>query len=512
MSGHYVLAGDIGSGGCKTVLLGSDGRVVASARQPYPTQYPQPGWVEQYPEDWYAAFCATTRAVLAEGRVPPERIAGVGIDGVTHNTVLLDAADRPLCPTILLFDNRSTAEVQAILARWGDAVREQALNDVTTVWTWPQLQWIRDNRPEVWRATRRILFQKDYVRHRLAPSPVTDTIDAEGTLLFDPEAERWIEPFCQDLGIDPSWLPAVVPAFETVASVGRQGAADTGLRPGTPVIAGTTDTVAEVLGAGAVRAGAAVVKLASVGRIAVVSAQPVRLPRVLNYRHVLDGLWYPGTASKYAASAFRWLRETVWPDSTEEGVYPRMDESADRVPPGADGLLFHPHLLGEWAPHWDEGMRGDFLGLTVRHTRGHLTRAVLEGVAFALKDALAAMEATGHVAEEIRLIGQGARSDLWAQIVANVLNRPLAVPEEPEASFGIALITAMGVGVVERSASAVESLVRYRTKVDPQPNLAVAYAELFSIYRDADAALQKISGRLGAFEQRQIQRSARLAP
>jgi len=501
MSERYVLAGDIGSGGCKTVLLRSDGRVAASARQSYPTQYPHPGWVEQDPDDWYTAFCATTRAVLAESRVPPGDIAGVGIVGVTHNTVLLDAEDRPLCPTILLFDNRSTAEVQAILARWGDGVGEQTLNDVTPVWTWPQLQWIRDNRPDVWRATRRILFQKDYVRNRLAPSPVTDTIDAEGSLLFDPMEERWIEAFCRDLGVDPSWLPEAVSPFQTVGAVSSAAAVDTGLLAGTPVIAGTTDTVAEVLGAGAVMAGAAVVKLASVGRIAVVANHPVRMPHILNYRHVLDGLWYPGSASKFAASAYRWLRETVWADAPEAGVYPHMDEAAATVPPGSGGLLFHPHLLGEWAPHWDEQMRGDFVGLTVRHSRAHLTRAVLEGVAFALRDALAAMEASGLVAQEIRLIGQGAVSNLWAQIVANVLNRPLAVPAEPDASFGAALITAMGVGVLPRNATAVASVVSYRTQLQPQPERAATYERLFAIYRDTDTALQKIGGRLSAFEQ-----------
>lgn len=507
MSGSYVLAGDIGSGGCKTVLLKSDGTVVASARQAYPTQYPQPGWVEQDPDDWYAAFCATTRAVLAESGVAPHEIAGVGIVGVTHNTVLLDGHDRPLRPAILIFDNRSTQEVQAILSRWGDAVREQTLNDVTPVWSWPQLQWIRDRQPEVWRATRRLLFQKDYVRHRLAPSPVTDTIDAEGTLLFDPIAERWIETFWQDLGVDPAWLPEAVSPFRIVGAVSRAAAGNTGLLPGTPVIAGTTDTVAEMLGAGAVTAGAAVVKLASVGRMAVVADHPVRMPYIFNYRHVLGGLWYPGSASKFAASAYRWFRETVWPDLPEEGVYRLMDEAAARVPPGSGGLLFHPHLLGEWAPHWDEQMRGDFVGLTVRHTRAHLTRAVLEGVAFALRDALAAMEAGGLVAEEIRLIGQGAVSDLWAQIVANALNRPLAIPAEPDASFGAALITAMGVGLLPRSAAAVASVVRYRTRLQPQPERAAAYDKLFAIYRDADAALQKIGGRLGEFEQEQSQES-----
>jgi xylulokinase len=225
--------------------------------------------------------------------------------------VFLDEQDHPLCRTILIFDDRSTTQVRDILDRWGDAVWERTLNEVSTVWTWPQMLWIREHRPEVWRATRRILFQKDYVRHRLAPSPVTDVIDAGGTLLFDPIQEEWIEPFCQDLELDPSWLPEVVDSLDVVAEVGPQGAADTGLAVGTPVIAGTTDTVAEVLGSGAVRAGSAVVKLASVGRIAAVTTEPMHSRHILNYRHVLDGLWYPGTASKSAASSYRWLRDAT---------------------------------------------------------------------------------------------------------------------------------------------------------------------------------------------------------
>jgi xylulokinase len=492
------------------VLLNARGRVVAAARRDYPTAYPQPGWVEQDPDDWYAALSGAIRAVLAESGVPPGRIAGVGIVGVTHNTVLLDGRDRPLCPAIMLFDTRSVPQVQTILARWNGAVRDRTLNDVTPVWSWPQLLWIREHRPDVWRAARRLLFQKDYVRHRLAPSPVTDVIDASGSLLFDPIREQWIQSFCDDLELDASWLPAPVHPLSQVGAVSAEGAADTGLRVGTPVIAGTTDTVAEVLGAGAVRRGAAVVKLASVGRIAVVSAAPVRRPHILNYRHVLDGLWYPGTASKFAASAYRWLRDLVFPDDDSGDVYRRMDDAATRVPAGADGLVFHPHLMGQWAPHWDERLRGDFLGLTMRHGRDHLIRAVLEGVALGLKDALAAMEGDGLAAEEIRLIGQGARSALWGRIVANVLNRRLAVPVEPDASFGAGLLTGMGVNLFDRSAAAVERLIGYEAEVVPEPGLASAYARLFEIYRDADQALRGISARLTAFEHDQSHQKAGL--
>ena len=213
------------------------------------------------------------------------------------------------------------------------------------------------------------------MRNRFAPSYVTDVIDAGGTLFFDPVKEAWIEPFCADLGLAPSWLPEVVSPLDVVTKVSTQGATDTGLIAGTPVITGTTDTVAEVLGSGAVRPGEAVVKLASVGRIAAVTTEPMHNPKILNYRHVFDGLWYPGTASKSAATSVRWMRDTAWSEGCQETVYTRMDQAASEVLPGSDGLLFHPHLLGEWAPHWNNHMRGSFVGLTARHSRAYLTRA-----------------------------------------------------------------------------------------------------------------------------------------
>ena len=501
----FIIGSDLGSGGCKTVVLDSQGSVVAAAQQEYPARYPNPGWVEQDPDDWYDAFCSTVRAVLKESEIDPSQVAGVGIVGVTHNVVLLDGQGCPLCPTIHFFDNRSTAQVQDILDRWGDEVWERTLNDVTPVWTWPQMLWIRENLSDVWRATRRILFQKDYVRHRLAPAPVTDVIDAGGTLLFDPVQEQWIELFCEDLELDPSWLPEVVGPMDIVAEVSPQGAADTGLAVGTPVIAGTTDTVAEVLGSGAVRPGLATVKLASVGRIAVVAGEPLHAHHIFNYRHVFDGLWYPGTASKSAASSYRWLRDVAWPDAPGENAYAVMSEAAAKVPPGCDGLIFHPHLMGEWAPHWDERMRAHFVGLTARHTRAHLTRAVLEGVAFALKEALAEMEGLGLKAGQIRLIGQGSRSRLWGAIVTNVFNRPLHVPEQPDAAYGIALITAMGLDIVERTPEALEAIIALRWSIEPDPEMSHAYATLFDIYRHADAALRCIDIRLHDFVQQQPQ-------
>jgi xylulokinase len=503
MTNAYVIASDLGSGSCKTMIVDLNGKVSAAAQQEYQTYYPHPGWVEQEPDDWYTAFCATVRSAMDQAGVASDQVAGVGIVGVTHNVVLMDAYDKPLCRTILIFDSRSTAQVDAILARWGDQVWEQTLNDITPVWTWPQMLWMRENQPEVWRGIKRILFQKDYVRHRIAPAYVTDVIDAGGSLLFNPIKETWIDSFCDDLQLDRSWLPEVVSPLDVVTKVSPQGAADTGLAVGTPVITGTTDTVAEVLGSGAVRPGEAVVKLASVGRIAAVTTEPMYSPHILNYRHVFDGLWYPGTASKSAATSVRWLRDAAWSESCQDTVYTNMDQAASQVLPGSNGLIFHPHLLGEWAPHWDDLMRGSFVGLTARHNRTHLTRAVLEGVGYSIRDALAEMENFGLKPKDIRLIGQGSKGSVWSEIIANILNRPLMVPEQVDAAYGTALITAMGIGAFECSPQALDPLISMRQRITPDPSISSTYDKMFKLYRQADQALRPIDLSLSMFERGQ---------
>lgn len=494
---RYVLAGDLGSGGCKTVILDEAGRVVAGASAEYTTSYPHPGWVEQNPDDWYTAFVTTTRRVLAESGIAAAGIALVGLVGVTHNTVLLDGQDRPLRPCILTFDRRSGEQCRQILERWGDQVQQQTLNGVSPLWSWPQLLWLKQHEPEVWPAIRRVFFQKDYVRHRLAPAHITDSIDAAGTLLFDPMAGQWVEKFCEDLGLPSSALPGVVKPLELVSNVSRQGAADTGLVEGTPVIAGTTDTVAEVFGSGLLQPGQGMVKLASVGRLAVVSPSPIFHPHLLNYRHVLDGLWYPGSGTKAAATTPRWLRDNLW----RQPSFAEMDQAAAQVPAGSEGLLFQPHLLGEWAPYWDERLRANFIGATMRHTQAHFTRAALEGVAFALRDAIEGLARLGLRYEEYRLIGGGAKSALWAQIVADVLGQPLILPKEQDAAYGAALISGVAAGLFEAEPASIQSLVQIERRLEPNPATHALYTELFEIYQEAEHRLHDIAHRLTEFEQ-----------
>ncbi len=495
----YVLGSDIGTGSCKTVLLDAAGTVVASASQEYSTAYPHGGWAEQNPEDWYDAFCRTTRQALTISGILPQAIEAVCVVGVTHNPVLLDRDGVVLRPSIHFWDRRSQPQVQEIKERWGNTVREHAFNEIDTLWTWPQLLWVRQHEPGVWQRVAALIFPKDYVRHRLAPSMLTDTIDPVGTLLYDPRTNTWIEPFVQDLGLPMSALPSVQSPTTVAGYVSRQGAESTGLCQGTPVLTGTTDTAAEVVGSGALKVGQAVIKLASVGRIMLVMDKPLDDPHSLNYPHVFEGLWYPGTVTKYGAGAYRWAREALWPDLTGKDVYRQMDTAVSNIPPGSGGVLFHPHLSGEYAPNWDPHLRAGFVGLTIEHTRIHMARAVLEGVAFQIRSALIQIEGAGVTYDEIRLIGGGANSPLWSQIMADVLGRDLLVPAERSAAYGAALLAGIGIGMFSSDPILLGQFIQTDRLLKIQPELHLLYEKLFAIYEQADNILTVISQQLEHF-------------
>ncbi len=497
-SNNYVLASDLGSGSCKTILLDEQAQVVAGANCEYPTIHPQPGWVEQNPEDWYRSFTTTVQEVLSVSGIKPETIQAVGMVGVTHNTVLLDREDRPLGNAILTFDQRSVDQCAQIKDRWGDEVFRRTLNAPSPLWSWPQLLWIRQNDPARWKELRHLLFQKDYIRHRLAPGHITDTIDAAGSLLFDPVKNQWISDFYDELGIGAATLPRLFDPMEVVSRISDQGALDSGLKEGTPVIAGTTDTVAEVFGSGLLRSGQGMVKLASVGRVAVVSESPLTDPHILNYRHVVPNLWYPGSGTKSAASSPRWLRDNLWSNRS----YQEIDAAAAHLPPGSEGLLFHPHLHGEWAPHWNEELRANFIGATARHTWAHFSRAVLEGVAFSLREAIEYLSGIGLDYAEYRLIGGGAQSALWRKIVCDILGQPLTVPRNRDAVYGAALITAVAAGFIDLDSEQIEAIIPIEARLEPDLSTHARYSELFEIYKQADRLLKPVASRLQKFERR----------
>jgi len=480
------------------MVVDSHAKVIGSAQAEYPSYYPKPGWVEQDPRDWLDAVGTTIRSAIADAKIRADQIEAWGIVGVTHNAVLLDKAGEPLRSCILYLDTRSQLECDQLQEKWGDRIFDNTLNSIAPIWTWPQLLWVRKNQPKIWSQVDRILFQKDFVRDKIAPSFISDLIDVQGSLLYDPLGDKWVMDFVSDLGLDVDALPLAVKPTQVVGSVDQKGSDLSGLQVGTPVIAGTTDTAAEVFGAGSLKLSQGTVKLASVGRITCVTAEPTKHKHSLNYRHVLDGLWYPGTSTKYASSAFRWLRDAVWDAVT----FGEMDENAAQVSPGCDGLIFHPHLQGEWVPYWDNRLRGDFLGLTVRHNRAHLTRAVMEGVAFALRAGVDFASRMGLSFNIMSLIGRGSISNIWAQIIADTLNRTIRVPAERDAAYGTALITGMGVNLFPSDPAELSKLIIYEEERQPLPASVAIYNELYEIYQDADYLLKTISHRLNDFDEK----------
>ena len=373
---RYLLGVDFGGSSSKATLLGEDGRVAATATCEYPTYYPQSGWAEQNPEDSWNAFVSNVRELLEKSGVAPENIAAVALDAATHTAVLLDAQDRPVRNAIYWTDTRASAEADELRARCGEKITRLSFNSVSSLWTLPQLLWLSRHEPETLARTKKIMAVKDYIRYRLTGDFVTDDIEAMGFMLLDANRNAWSDELCALAGVAADRLPPLVRPTQRLSVLREEAARETGLRRDTLVIAGTTDTVMEVYAAGAIAPGQATVKLATAGRICAVTERAVVDPCLVTYRHVIDGLWYPGTATKSCAASNRWYRDTFG------GDYAQMSAAAADVARGSDGLFFHPYLQGEITPYRDDRLRASFVGATGHHTKAHFNRAVLEGIAY----------------------------------------------------------------------------------------------------------------------------------
>lgn len=497
-----VLGIDIGAGSLKTTVIDATGRERASADAGFTTQVPHPGWSEQDPEDWWRALCSTVPRALAAAGLSPAAVKAVSFSAGAHTPVLTDASGRVLRPAILWNDQRSVAEARELEQRHGPRILEIGLNRPVPTWTLPQLWWVRRHEPEVAAATRRIYVAKDWLRMKLCGQWHTDVTDAVGTLMFDVHARRWSDELCGLIGWDVRTLPPVVEPTTVVGEVTPEAAAQCTLQAGTPVVCGTSDTSTESYGAGSDRPGAGVVKLATAGTVSIVADAPRVHPTLINYPFAIPGLWYTITGTNGCASAHRWLRDRFFMREGENGsdVFARMDRLAAQVPAGSQGLLFHPYLQGERAPHWDPHLRADFVGMTMRHDQGHFVRALYEGIAFSLRDVLGAFRAQGLDLSEARIVGGGARSALWRQIVADVLGVRIVLPAVTDASYGAALLAGVAAGFFADERAAVRHAQGTRDIHEPDPARAARYTELFSIYQQAQKALADVSHRLHAFE------------
>jgi xylulokinase len=458
---------DVGTTGVKAIAISPAGEIVARAERGYPLSTPQPGWSEQDPEDWWQA----SQAALDDLGV--DDVAGIGLSGQMHGLVVLDGADRVLRPAILWNDQRTAAECAEIEERVGlERLIALTGNRALTGFTAPKLLWLRRHEPETFARVEHVLLPKDYVRLRLTGERAIDVADASGTLLLDVANRRWSDDVLAALELPPEWLPTVLESPEVS---GRTAA-------GVAVAAGAGDQPAAALGVGIDRPGPLSVVLGTSGVVlaALPAYQADPQARVHAFCHAVPGGWQAMGVMLSAAGSLQWLHDVAAPGVGFDAL---LDEAA-RWEPGAEGLVFLPYLAGERTPHADPDARGAFVGLEVRHDRGALVRAVLEGVAFGLRDSLELLLALGVEAERGRASGGGARGRLWLEIVASVLGVPLELTAAEEGSaFGAALLGGVAGGVFADVHDAVARCVRVRDVVEPNPAWAAAYAEQYPSYR-----------------------------
>ena len=463
-----VLGLDISTTAAKAVLLDRTGRTAASGTAEYSYQTPRPLWAEADPRRWWEGAAAAVREALTG--VSSREVEAVGLAGQMHGCVLLDSAGEVVRPAILWNDGRTAAQCDEIRRRLGDRLLSITGNDALTGFTAPKLLWVREKEPQSWARTAHLLLPKDYVRFRLTGERATDKADGAGTLLMDTAARAWSEEALAALEINRDWLPVAFEGPEVTGTVHEEAARATGLAAGTPVVAGGGDQAAGAVGCGAVDPGTAALSLGTSGVVFAPTRKPVIEPegRVHSFCHCLPNRWHLMGVMLSAAGALRWFRDALAPGTD----FAELDAEAAAAPAGAEGLLFAPYLTGERTPHPDPAARGAFAGLTVRHGRGHLVRAVLEGVAFGLRDSLQVMEAAGMPRpEQIRATGGGIKSPLWRQILADVLQAEIAVSSADEgAAFGAGLLAATGAGWFDSVGEAVATLVKITQTTPPGPD------------------------------------------
>lgn len=489
---HVWLMGiDIGAGSLKTMIVRSDGMIGGSASADIVTHSPQPRWSEQDPQDWWNAVCDTVPRALAEANLTAEDIRAVSFSAGAHTPVLEDSEGRVLRPAILWSDQRSGTEANELQAQHGERILQVALNRPSATWTLPQFKWLVRHEPEIVKATHRVYVAKDWLRSRMSGTWETDRTEAVGTLMFDVANDRWSQELCDMIGWPIHTLPGLVTPTTIVGEVTAKAALECGLRAGTPVVCGTSDTSVETFGAGSTMPGDGTVKLATAGTISVVGNSPHVHPTLINYPLAVPGLWYTITGTNSCASAHRWLRDTFFMQGAKSGgaAFAEMDRLAATVPPGADGLLFHPYLQGERAPYWDPLLRADFVGMTFRHKPAHFVRALYEGIAFSLREVQEQFLAEGIKISRARIIGGGAKSSLWRQIVTDVLNIEILLPRTTDASFGAALLAGVGIGIFKDERDAALTCCEVMETLIPDPERAAYYRQLFEIYRLAQKGL-----------------------
>jgi xylulokinase len=482
---------DVSTTATKALLLDEQGILIAVASSPHTLQTPKPLWSEQDPHEWWDAASASIRSVLEKAGISGKKIAAVGLTGQMHGLVLLDEAGNVLRPAILWNDQRTQGQCDEIHRRIGKEKFIQITGNVAlSGFTAPKILWVKENEPDVFAKAKHVLLPKDYIRYQLTGEYALDKADGAGTVLFDLKSRNWSSEVLEELGIDPSWMPRTFEGPEFTGRVTPEAASTTGLKVGTPVAAGGGDQAAQAVGVGAVEPGIVGLTVGTSGVVFATTPSALIEPegRLHAFCHAVPGMWHFMGVMLSAAGSLQWYRDTLAPETSFDDLL----KEAESVPAGSEGLQFLPYLSGERTPHPDPLARGAFIGLTLRHHRGHMTRAVLEGVSFGLKDSFRLIQNAGSGAiTQVRASGGGTKGALWRQILASVLETELVTVNTTEgAAYGAALLAGVGAGTWIDVMSACKATVKITGSTMPDPTQVDVYRRAYPLYRELYPALK----------------------
>lgn len=499
----YTIGVDIGTSGTKSLLIDPDGNILAESSATYGVSMPKPMWTEQDPEDWWAAVCKTIRAVVKQARAKPEDVKAIGLSGQMHGSVFLDKSHKVIRPALLWNDQRTAAECEQLTEMAGGRAEliRMVANPALTGFTAPKILWLRNHEPKRFDRLKHVLLPKDEIRRRLTGELATEVSDASGMLLLDVKNRCWSDELLGKLQLDKSLLGTVYESEDVTGSLLPEIAAKLGLTTDCKVVGGAGDCAAGAVGNGIVRKGILTASLGTSGVMFMHSDEPQydQQGRLHTFCHAVRGKWHMMGVTLSAAGSLQWFVDNVCKElAIRRGTdpYQTINSEAAAVDAGSDGLLFTPYLAGERTPHADPNARGCFVGLTSKHDRGHLARAVMEGVAMSLRESLEIIKQLGVPVREMRLSGGGAKSPLWKQIFADVMEQPACtINAEQGPAFGVALLAAVGTGQFKNIEEACKATIEVVSKTPPKKAAVKTYNKMFPIYQSLYGSLH------GAFEQ-----------
>ncbi len=487
---QYLLGIDIGTSACKTAAFDRDGHVAAAATEEYPVYYPHEGWAEQNPEDWWQGVCRAIRKLLSEGSIKAEEIAAVGIDGQSWSAIAVDEAGQVLCNTPIWMDTRAEKICGELNERIGrDRIFEVSGNPLSPSYSTAKILWYKENLPEQYKKIDKILQSNSYIAYRLTGAMTQDVSQGYGLHCFDMKKAVWNSDMCEAMGIPERFLPEIVPCDRIIGEVTEKAAEESGLLKGTPVAAGGLDAACGTLGAGVIRPGETQEQGGQAGGMSICLDSYKADPRLILSWHVVPGEWLLQGGTTGGGGVMRWFEkefagyERLMKEKTGESSLNQLNVIAQAVAPGSDGLIFLPYMSGERSPIWNPKAKGVFYGLDFAKTKGHMVRACMEGVAFALRHNLEAAAEAGAEVSVLRAMGGSANSLLWTQIKSDVTGKPVVVPSSDTATtLGAAMLAGVGTGYYRDYEEAVSLTVRDTRFHEPDPENKKIYDERYHQY------------------------------